>query len=204
MATSSVRTDIPASPVALTKDIRDNFVVIKQELEYLMGVLEQNEATNAPAFTGLMDAEDATFSGDVSVGGAFAPTTETPIATSTPTLTFTTTPYSGVTGGITFTKYASGIVTLSGSLVGSITNLTVPRFDNVTQLAANTLPTAFRPTTYNILVPQVDVAFGGSYAIAAVMVDPSGNIYIGYVSYQGGAGPHTTNMSIKYSGCYKV
>lgn len=60
---SNVRTDVPTSPNAFTKDLRANFAIIKAELESIQTWINSNKTTDSPQFSGTTSMVDAIVSG---------------------------------------------------------------------------------------------------------------------------------------------
>jgi len=135
----------PASPIALTSDVRKNFAIIKTELEALQAWRDTGVFGNSPEFTGNTQVVDLTVSGVAAINTLEA-TFQTAVAlqevTLSPASEVTAIAETGVGPGLTFTKSPLGIVYVSGFLTFTLSGvMAVPRF----LLGVGLLNAAFRP-----------------------------------------------------------
>lgn len=194
--TSQVRTDIPTSPIAFTRDLRRNFEIINQELSSIQTWIAQGGAYASPTFTGVMSAAAANFSGNVSIAGNLAPSSETPLlGQNVPIVangTVTAIGNLGAGPAFALNKFANGQVTLSG--FSSVTTAALPPSGELIA-PAGAVANAFRPSQ------NIYFLISGNSVIWRVGIWADGRMTLLNMT---GASPLTTVEAIYWSGTYRV
>jgi hypothetical protein len=193
---SLVDPTVPTSPIALTRDMRRNFAIIKTELDALQAWRDSGVLQDSPAFSGTATLENADVSGTLTVD-TISPTTENPVATETPSfLAVGAITAIGILGSgpvFTLTKDALGIVHMSG-----FTSFTTNALAAAVAIGpVGSVSPAFCPeqTVYFILSSGIDDA---AWRLG---IGADGSITIMKVV---GAVPDTGTHSLYWHGSYKA
>ncbi len=137
---STIHTDVPASPIALTKDVRDNFARAKADIEKLEAFINSQKASDSPNFTGTATIASALVNGTLTIANVLD-------LSAMQTLTLKTgniTPYANVTVNSSALYRIGPLVVLQFFL--TLTNAVASQFFNV--------PAGFRPlVTGNLQFP---------------------------------------------------
>jgi hypothetical protein len=194
--TSRVRVDVPSSPIARTSDMRENFSIIKTELEALQDVVFGSLPQNSPEFTGLAVFESLASNGPAILASISSLYTQTPTLTAGPGL-------SNLSGNLKFVRYPDNRIWITGTVVFDYTNVTPGQIYQNQIVAADGLITTVRPDR-DWIVPSI--IFGAGMYAGLIYVAVNGSVYLAFASDRNAVVANVTGVgaTLYANGCYPL
>lgn len=192
--TSDVRVDIPTAPTARTREMRENFAVIKRELEALQDIVFGSQPQNSPEFSGTAHAENLEVSGNTTLSSLLE------LSHFSPTLAVSA-PISNAVSTLTLTRWPTKMVSLSGSITFDYTNLSPGTAYLIVGVAGVTAP--YRPSLANVVLPIIIASSGGISYPGTFVIASNGAIAIGFALDRNTAAANVTaTAAVAY--CYGI